>query len=163
MRKFPEVRQISWQSIISQFILLLIFVGISGYVGQFTLLAMSAGVLLYAIYYAAIKHIFEKDISYGIRLVNLGEFKSAIVYFQTAYDFFSRHDWLDRFRFIFLHTSTMSYREMSLIDIAVCYSQMGDGPKSKHYYQRTIAEFPESMMATVALKAIKAFEADQKS
>jgi hypothetical protein len=55
-------------------------------------------------------------------------------------------------------SSPYSYREIALVDIAVCYSQTGEGEKSKQAYQRILAEFPDKMVAQVALKAIEAFE-----
>ena len=50
--------------------------------------------------------------------------------------------------------SKMSYREMDLNNIAFCYSQIGNGTKSKEYYEKTLSEFPESIMAKTALKLI---------
>ncbi|PHQ61052.1 MAG: hypothetical protein COC08_06375 [Maribacter sp.] len=52
----------------------------------------------------------------------------------------------------------MSYREMALANIGFCYSQIGDGIKSKEYYERTLKEFPESGLAKSALKMMSAME-----
>ncbi len=161
MRKFPVARQMSWQSIISQFILLAVFMVITDYIGGFSSLGLLIGVLIYALYYLLVKFTLEHNINDGLKLINKGEFNQAISKFEAAYEFFSRHPWLDRWRFLFLHTSTLNYREMALINIAVCFSQTGDGKRSKQYYQRALAEFPDSMLAQVALKAIESFESNQ--
>jgi hypothetical protein len=161
MQKFPVFRQIAWYSIISQGILLLGFIGIAGYFGRFSLISLFVGALIYILYYAMIKYSLENTINRGLKLINTGEFNQAIIQFEATYEFYSRHSWIDQWRFLFLHSSTLSYREMALVNIAVCYSQIGDGKKCKQYYQRTLTEFPQNMMAQVALKAIQSFESNQ--
>ena len=47
---------------------------------------------------------------------------------------------------------------MALLNIAFCYSQIDQGKKAKEYYQRVLNEFPESGMATAALKMIDSIE-----
>ncbi|MFO1522653.1 MAG: tetratricopeptide repeat protein [Kiritimatiellia bacterium] len=45
----------------------------------------------------------------------------------------------------------MSFREMALVNLAVCHAQIGNGTKSKQYYQQALAEFPKSALAQMAL------------
>ena len=44
---------------------------------------------------------------------------------------------------------------MALVNIAFAYSQIGNGEKAKEYYLRTLDEFPESGMASSALRMIE--------
>jgi Tfp pilus assembly protein PilF len=54
--------------------------------------------------------------------------------------------------------AAMPYREMALINIAFCYSQLGNVGQAKAYYQRTLQEFPTSSMARTALNTYEAME-----
>ena len=47
---------------------------------------------------------------------------------------------------------------MALINIAFAYSQIGNGERSKEFYQRAQEEFPDSGMANAALNMIKSIE-----
>lgn len=95
----------------------------------------------------------------GIKKNNAEKFEEAILDFEKSYTFFKKYGWIDKYRFItLLSSSKMSYREMALANIGFCYSQIGNGIKSKEYYERTLAEFPESGLAKSALKMINSME-----
>jgi tetratricopeptide (TPR) repeat protein len=95
----------------------------------------------------------------GIALFKKQDYEAAIPQFEKSYDFFSKHKWLDESRYLTLLTSSlMGYREMALLNIAFCYGQIGEGSKSKEYYQKTLAEFPDSEMAKASLKMIESAE-----
>ena len=47
---------------------------------------------------------------------------------------------------------------MGLCNIAYCYGQIGDGQKAKEYYEKTLAEFPESGLAIAAHNQLQSFE-----
>ena len=86
---------------------------------------------------------------------SLTEFRAQ----QESYDFFTRCRWLDRYRAVTLMSlSAISYREMALINIAFAYSQIGDGGKAKEHYERALDDFPNSGMASAALKLINSVE-----
>ena len=73
--------------------------------------------------------------------------------FERSYQFFTRHAWVDRWRYVALLTaSRMSYREIALLNTAFCYSQIGDGKRSRDTYDQTLREFPDSQMAKTALR-----------
>jgi hypothetical protein len=40
---------------------------------------------------------------------------------------------------------------MALVNMAFCYSQLGDGLKSKELYEKTLIEYPDSQIAKTAL------------
>jgi hypothetical protein len=93
----------------------------------------------------------------GIRLVKAGEFRDAIVAFQTSYDQMCRRPQIDRFRWLLLGSSSRwSYREIALCNVAFCYGQIGDGTKMREFYERALVEFPDSVLATTAVRMIKA-------
>jgi tetratricopeptide (TPR) repeat protein len=84
-------------------------------------------------------------------------FAEAIAEYEKAYEFFSRHSWLDRFRYLtVLSSSAYSYREAALCGIAFAYSQMGDGANAAKFYQRALTEFPGCAVARTSLKAMEA-------
>jgi hypothetical protein len=100
----------------------------------------------------------------GIRMVKRGQFQEAIDSFQQSLDFFMRHPWIDRFRWItLLSVSSMTYREMGLANIAFAYSQQGDGEKSRAYYELCIKEFPDSGIAISALRLMDSIKKPLKS
>ena len=162
MSKIPVVRQIAWQSVLFQFALLAVFVTAAFCLGGFTRQAAMIGALIYVLYHVLVKWFVELPMSRGLKLIQARKFEEAISEFENAYRFYIRYKWIDRARFGLLISSNVSFREMALINIAFCYSQIGQGTKSKEYYQRILVEFPESSFAKVALTAIKAFELNEK-
>ncbi len=66
---------------------------------------------------------------------------------------------MDKLRFItLLSASRISYTEMALLNIAFCYSQLGDVVAMKLYYQKAAEEFQSSETAKQALRVISAVE-----
>ncbi len=95
----------------------------------------------------------------GMKLVKQQKFENAISLFIGSVDFFAKHQWIDKYRFLtLLSASKMTYKEMALCNIAFCYSQIGNGTKAKEYYEQTLKEFPKNGLAIAALKMINLFE-----
>jgi hypothetical protein len=93
----------------------------------------------------------------GVSLFRQERFADALPHFQRSYEFFTRHRWLDDWRFLtMLSSSRISYREMALLNVAFCYSQTGDGQRSRQCYQQALQEFPDSRMAQAALRMFEA-------
>jgi hypothetical protein len=87
------------------------------------------------------------------------KWEAAIPHFESSYAFFSAHQWIDRFRSVILMSpSAASYREMALVNVAFCYSQLGHGTEAKSVYERALREFPGSPVASSALKLIESAE-----
>ncbi|MFN7045372.1 MAG: tetratricopeptide repeat protein [Flavobacterium sp.] len=153
----PTIRQTAWVSVIPQFLfmglLLLVFHQIS-----------SENAVLYgAVTYLSISYILRnfipKSHRKGLSLYNENRFLEGIDSFQKSYDFFCQHNYLDKYRYLLLLSSSkMGYKEMALNNIAFGYSQIGDGKKAKEYYERLLVEFPKNGIAKVALKMIDSFE-----
>lgn len=93
----------------------------------------------------------------GMQLVKNGRFADAIPHFIDAYTQMSRRPWVDRNRALVLGSaSRWSYREMALCNQAFCLGQIGEGRKMRETYERVLREFPESVLATTALRMVDA-------
>jgi len=92
----------------------------------------------------------------GVALYKKGSFKEAIPFFEKSYGFFKQNEWIDKYRYvILLSSSRISYTEMALLNMAYCYGQAGNGRKSKEYYEKTLCELPNSEMAKASLRMIE--------
>ena len=115
----------------------------------------SLTLLTYIVISYCLKFLISGKLRKGIKLIKREGYLEAINCFEKSYDFFKRYNWVDKYRYItLLSSSRMSYKEIALNNIAFCYSQMGDGAKAKEWYERTLEEFPGSGMAIAALKFI---------
>jgi len=113
--------------------------------------------------YLAISNILERGIPRnhrkGVLLSKKGDYLHAIEEFQKSYDFFTKHSWIDKYRYItLLSSSRIPYTEMSLVNIAFCYAQTGERDLAKHYYKKALELFPDSEMAKSALNMIATLE-----
>jgi len=155
--KPPIVRQIAWLSVVPQVTVMGVLMAVMHFAG------LKQAVLLGALAYLALSIGLRFCVPFahrrGIALFKKSRYEEAIPQFDRSYDFFTRHKWIDDFRFLtLLSSSRVSYREMALLNTAFCYAQAGNGSKSKEYYERTLVEFPDSEIAKVSLKMIESAE-----
>ena len=114
------------------------------------------GALTYLILSFSLRMFIPKDQRNGMKNVRKGEYQAAIKDFEKSYEFFDQNEWVDKYRYItLLSSSKMAYREMALVNIAFCYSQLGQGTKAREYYERTLSEYPNNGMAMAALRMIE--------
>jgi tetratricopeptide (TPR) repeat protein len=151
----PIVRQIRLSAYIIQIIIIFIIIVI------YNLFDANDPFLSALITYLVIKLLLRYSISLnhrrGIKLYRGKKYKEAIKEFEKSYAYFDNHRWIDKYRsIVLLSVGRMSYLEMALINIAYCYSQIGEGAKSKEHYERTLIEFPDSQMAISVLKMFEA-------
>lgn len=155
----PIVRQIAWVSAIPH-----ILVGAGLIAGAYQLgvpRAFVAGATAYLVLSQTIRRIIARRHNSGMAYIKKGMYCEAIGEFQKSYDFFCRHVWVDRWRYLVLLSSNkVCYREMALLNMASCHGQLGDGTAAKALYERVIAEFPGSGLASFALRM---FETARKS
>lgn len=156
----PTIRQTAWISAIPQFL----FMGLLLMV--FHQISSENAVLYGAVTYLSISYILRnfipKSHRKGLSLYKENRFLEGIDSFQKSYDFFCQHNYLDKYRYLLLLSSSkMGYKEMALNNIAFGYSQIGDGKKAKEYYERLLVEFPKNEIAKAALKMIDSFEKPQ--
>jgi tetratricopeptide (TPR) repeat protein len=151
--KIPVVRQINWISIIPQ----LVIVGIIFIIWKLINVGdpFLSTLVTYLIISISLRFLLPRDHRHGMSLVKQEKFSEAIEYFEKSYDFFSRHNWIDKYRFVtLLSSSRMCYKEMALVNIAFCYGQIGNGLKSKEYYEKTFQEYPDNGIAKAGLNLI---------
>ena len=153
----PTIRQVSWISIIPQiaFMLTLIFIYDKLNIKEPALY----GAITYLIISMSLRYLVPKSHREAIKLTKQHKFENAILKYEDSYKFFTENNWIDKYRFItLLSSSKMNYREMALCNIAFCYSQVGNGQKSIEYYKKTLAEFPENGLAEAGLKMLTSTE-----
>jgi tetratricopeptide (TPR) repeat protein len=149
----PTVKQVAWISMIPQLTVmgLLIYVY---YIFQFQE-PFLYGSLTYVGLSLFLRNFVAKDHRDGMRLVKQQNFMDAIYKFEKSVGFFTKNNWLDKYRFLtLLSSSKMTYKEMGLCNIAFCYSQTNNGQKAKEYYEQALREFPENGLAIAGLRMI---------
>jgi hypothetical protein len=87
MKKFPQAKQIAWPSFVIQIGWLILFMAAAAILGKNAPLAPMAGAVVFLVVYFIIKLFLERPLTNGMKLVNQGEFRQAIVRFEQAYDF----------------------------------------------------------------------------
>lgn len=149
----PVIKQVAWVSLIPQIAFIFILIAIYNYFGFKD--AGLFGALTYLVLSMGLRYFIPKNHREGIQLTKINQFEKAIAEYEKSYQFFTKNDWIDKYRFItLLSSSKMNYREMALCNIAFCYSQIGNGTKAIEFYQKTLEEFPENGLAHSALKML---------
>ena len=149
--KQPIVKQVAWLSTIPQLLILASFIAL------LSLTETESPAVMGALAYFSVLVVLRKTVALhhwkGIAHFKKEEFAPALARFQQSYDFFSRHRWIDEWRYVMLLSSSrISYQEMALLNMAYCYGQLGEGARAREFYQRTLREFPGSAMAKAAIK-----------
>lgn len=89
----------------------------------------------------------------GVMALRRGHLNRAAQEFRASYRRFDAHPWLDRYRHIITFSgSAISYREMALVNEAYTRAQAGRFDDARALYQRTLDEYPDSVIARSALK-----------
>ncbi|HPJ13611.1 MAG TPA: hypothetical protein PLJ39_00890 [Spirochaetota bacterium] len=153
----PIISQINWLSLIPQIIVFCLILSI------FHLLRADDAFLFSAVTYFCLTFLLKLMIPInhrkGIKYFKSGNYEKAVLEFGKSRQFFTRHRWIDKYRSLFLLSSSrISYLEMAMINAAFCYSQNGEGKKSKELYEETLLMFPDSQ---IALSALKLYESAQ--
>lgn len=98
-------------------------------------------------------------INKGAKLMYKKEYRAALVELEKSYRFFSKHEWIDKHRNIFmLLTTKFSNLELSLSQMIACSMQLGETEKAKEYYQILFEKFPQSYLTEVASKNLNLTE-----
>jgi tetratricopeptide (TPR) repeat protein len=161
MSRVPVFRPIHWPALLLHVVLIALAFWIGSRVTVDPLGAGFGG-LVFIGYSLLTRKLLTTAHRRGIRYMKQQRYEQAIEAFRESYAFFNRHAWVDRYRAItMLSCAAMSYREMSLINLAFAYSQLGDGRAAKEFYQLAIREFPKSGMAAAALRLIESVERSQ--
>jgi hypothetical protein len=152
--QLPIIRQISLISMVVQISLLLIFSLAFYQIDNRNYLLYSAGCFVLIFFF--VRYILPRDHRKGISLYKRHKFKEAIPFFRNSYDFFKKHQWIDKYRFlVLLSSSKISYTEMALLNKAFCLSQSDQKNEAIAEYKKVLIEFPDSEMATSSLKMME--------
>ena len=155
----PAVREVAWISIVPQLLIMAVLISTSYTVmtPHRIMPSVAVGAGTYLLYSQVCRRLVTRRIRRGFRLLKRNALAEAIAEYEKAYEFFSRHSWVDRFRYVtLLSSSAYSYRETALCSIAFAYSQMGDGANAAKFNRRALAEFPDCAVARTSLKGIEA-------
>ncbi|MBN2794676.1 MAG: hypothetical protein JXR88_04670 [Clostridia bacterium] len=137
----------------------ILIVALGELLSTFTEAYMMIAFGIYAFGTITLKKIVPKDLRKGMELVKAGQLRDAVTAFKSSYDFFTQKAWIDKYRVItMLSVSPMSYREMSLINIGFCYSQLEEVEKSRKIYEKILKEYPQNDIAKYALKQLPNIE-----
>jgi tetratricopeptide (TPR) repeat protein len=151
----PVLKQVSWLSLVPQLAIAVLLVLAAGRLGAGD--PYLAAAIVYLAMLFSLRWIVAFHHRMGMRHVRNGEFERAIQRFEKSYEFFRRHPWIDKFRYVTLLSSARpSYREMALLNIAFSHGQIGNGRQAQEYYRKTLAEFPDSGMAKSSLRMMAA-------
>ncbi|MCM1183861.1 MAG: tetratricopeptide repeat protein [Roseburia sp.] len=152
----PVIHQAAWLSLIPQAALLAVLTLLFGIFIQPPARALQAAILVYFAAFLLLRNLVPRNHRKGMRLFKAGSYAQAIEEYQKSYDFFTKHAWVDKYRYITLMSSSrMSYREMALLNIAYCHAQLGNGAKAIACYEAVLREFPDSQMAQSALQMLR--------
>ena len=159
--KMPVIKQIGWLSIIPQLLfmgLLIFFYFLLGIKEYFLF-----GVFTYIIISFTLRNTITIEHRKGIKNYHKQNYNDAILNFQNSLDFFKKHEWIDKYRYlVLLSSSKYSYREMALCNIAFCYGQIGEGKKAEYYYNVTLQEFPNNNLARSSLNIINSVKQNEE-
>ena len=110
----------------------------------------------YALLGLGIKQLFSPHHRKGIRLYRKQQFESAIAEFEKSREYFSRHLIVDKLRCLtLLSLSKYTYREMALVNIAFCKTQIGKGAEAIELYREILDEFPNNHLAQSSLRMLE--------
>ena len=149
------VRQISWTVVFWPLVALAAIAVATAIAG------LPSGILwglgLYLAHARGTRRLIARRHRRGVKLLEQGCYRAAIVQFQESLAFFDRHPWIDRLRCVVLMNPTVaSYREMGLNSIALCWIQLGDRKRARECYETCLARFPGNCAASMSIRALDA-------
>ena len=149
------VRQISWTIVFWPLVALAAIAVATAIAG------LPSGILwglgLYLAHARGTRRLIARRHRRGVKLLEQGCYRAAIVQFQESLAFFDRHPWIDRLRCVVLmNPSVASYREMDLNGMASCWIQLGDRKRARECYETCLARFPGNYAASRSIRALDA-------
>lgn len=152
-RNVPIYNPISWKSTIPNLIMLGLYTLMYWIVGVQKAYMFGVGTWI-MISMLIRPYFFERKLKSGLRLVQQEKFNEAIPLFKDFLDYFKRYRFLDRWRFyILLSANKFTYEEIGLMNIALCYSQIGELEKASEIYQSALKINPDNEVAKTYLRS----------
>ena len=98
---------------------------------------------------------FPKDVHKSIRLIKEEKFGEAIPYIERSIEFYDKHSWIDKYRFLLMVSSSKrGIRESSICNLGFCLLQTGQVKAAKKVYEEVLRQYPENTVAQVQLRTI---------
>lgn len=150
----PVVRRVNWWSVVPQIAVFALFWFLWQLIDPERAILFAA--ITHFVLSVGLRQIVGRYHRQGMNHVKSKNYEAAIEAFEKSYVFFSENEWVDRYRFLtMMSSSQMCYREMALTNIAFCYSQLDKLEQTKVYYERALAEFPNNALAITALEMLE--------
>lgn len=155
MSRTPIVRPISWLNAAVNLAVLSCCVSAGWLMNrQYGVVIGAASYLLLSV---SLRTIIARHHRRAISFSKRQQFDLAIPEFEKSLEFFRNNAWVDDWRALtMLSAAGMCYREMALVSLGFCFGQIGDGVRSRSYYERAIREFPDNGIAECALRLMDA-------
>jgi hypothetical protein len=100
---------------------------------------------------------FPKEVHKSIRLIREEKFGEAIPYIERSIEFYNKHSWIDKYRFLLMVSSSKrGLRESSICNLGFCLLQGGQVKAAKEVYEDVLRQYPENTIARSELRTINA-------
>ena len=110
------------------------------------------GALIYFVLSMLLRKIVPADHNSAMSLLMREDYEMAQKGFERSFQYFSKNQWIDDYRVLtMMSASNISYREMALINQALCYLQMGKYEEARAGYEAVLVLFPNSRLAKQAI------------
>jgi hypothetical protein len=98
---------------------------------------------------------FPKDVHKSIKLIREEKFKEAVPYIERSIEFYNKHPWIDKYRFLLMVSSSKrGILESSICNLGFCLLQSGNARAAKEVYEDVLRRYPENTVAKIQLKTI---------
>ncbi len=155
----PLTRYISWKSVFPQFAVIAVLILLAKFLLPVRDLAEAfiIGGGVFVIYSFGSRYLVASANRRGLKAVAKEEYDDALECFKQSYEFFSKHEWLDRYRSVTLMSPSMwSYREMALINILTVHVRKKDFSAATEACRRVLDEYPDNQIARSTMDLLAA-------
>lgn len=116
------------------------------------------GFITYLIIWYGLRTIaFPMEVRKSIKLIKEEKFGEAIPYIEKSIEFYNKHSWIDKYRFLLMVSSSKrGIRESSICNLGFCLLQIGHVKAAKEVYEGVLRQYPENAIAKSQLRTINA-------
>lgn len=146
----PLINYISWKSILPPLLVAAALILLANFLLPVRELAEAfvVGGGVFVAYTFGSRHFIASANRRGLKAVARGEYDSAVEHFKESHAFFSKHEWLDRYRSVTLMSPSLwSYREVALMNILTAYVRKKDFAAATEACRRVLEDFPDNQIA----------------
>jgi hypothetical protein len=150
----PKIKKFNWSALLMQSFVLQFYIFLPTFF--FDSFSISFGVIAYVIHWYFLKRILIPDYFKGKKLQNEKAFLLSNRHFEKAYKELLIKPHLDQHRtMLFLSSSSSSYTERCLYEMAENYLQSRDFIKGEEYLKRLNEEFPANRLSAAGLSMLR--------